>query len=288
MKPHEAKLIISLLAKGIDPISGEKLLSHDVLNAPEIIRALYLALEALESHGASYQKTQVQLSKAGLPWSDDEDRKLLKEFDDGTSEKEIALQHERTIGAIHSRLKKLGRIDIPTISDDDMEDLKSTKKFQIQDKKLKVEVQKVVVKNFEKSLLQLLDSAENQYYLYEQLQTHRQNIRSFLIQIVEPKKANDVWIFGDGESWGKLIEYNDAVKANKDAVNRIVEILCKWIRECSEIMSDGSFNKLVLEFEIRLKSNPNDISHLFKILYKQSNKELIENLHKFIGCKISS
>ena len=50
--------------------------------------------------------------RAGSPWRDDEESRLLSEFDSGLSIAEIAENHKRTEGAIRSRLKKLGKIKL--------------------------------------------------------------------------------------------------------------------------------------------------------------------------------
>ncbi|HUR81380.1 MAG TPA: hypothetical protein VM733_11475 [Thermoanaerobaculia bacterium] len=51
------------------------------------------------------------LPSAGTPWSQDEDARLVREFDASMTIAQIALQHGRSSGAITSRLVKLGRID---------------------------------------------------------------------------------------------------------------------------------------------------------------------------------
>ena len=45
------------------------------------------------------------------PWTEQEDRCLLEEFDSGMPVNSVAEKHSRTNGAIRSRLKKLGRIE---------------------------------------------------------------------------------------------------------------------------------------------------------------------------------
>jgi hypothetical protein len=49
-------------------------------------------------------------NNAGKPWTEVEDTSLLAEFDKGESIGTIALAHNRTKGAIASRLVRLGRI----------------------------------------------------------------------------------------------------------------------------------------------------------------------------------
>jgi ATP-dependent DNA helicase RecQ len=48
---------------------------------------------------------------AGAPWTEDEDRQLDEEYNSGMKISEIANIHDRTNGAIRSRLKKHGLIE---------------------------------------------------------------------------------------------------------------------------------------------------------------------------------
>jgi len=47
---------------------------------------------------------------AGKSWTEDEDHRLVAAFDAGTPVAALARTHERTTGAINSRLVKLGRL----------------------------------------------------------------------------------------------------------------------------------------------------------------------------------
>ena len=49
--------------------------------------------------------------RAGLAWTDEEDARIKQEFVEGVSIKDIASLHNRTTGAIRSRLKKHKLID---------------------------------------------------------------------------------------------------------------------------------------------------------------------------------
>ena len=48
MTHEEAKQIIDVLARGIDPATGEVLPENNPLNGPHVIRALFIAAKALE------------------------------------------------------------------------------------------------------------------------------------------------------------------------------------------------------------------------------------------------
>jgi hypothetical protein len=49
MSPNEAKSIIEALANGVDPETGEVLSAQSVFNNPQVIRALFIATNALDS-----------------------------------------------------------------------------------------------------------------------------------------------------------------------------------------------------------------------------------------------
>jgi hypothetical protein len=80
---------------------------EDAALTPEIRNAISAAATLLKD--ARVQRSL--LPSAGTPWSQDEDARLIREFDSSMTISQIALQHGRTSGAITSRLVKLGRID---------------------------------------------------------------------------------------------------------------------------------------------------------------------------------
>jgi len=110
MSPFEAKKIVDALANGIDPETGEVLPAQSIFNSPQVIRALFVAVQALEKAAKRADRDNSLPSNAGRAWSDDEDKELLAAFDSGTPVKEIAAHHGRTQGAIAARLVRLGRI----------------------------------------------------------------------------------------------------------------------------------------------------------------------------------
>ncbi len=110
MSPLEAKKIIDALANGVDPETGEILPAQSTFNNPQVIRALFAALKALDSAAKRAERDRSLPSNAGRSWPETEDKELLAIFDAGTPVKEIAEKHGRTQGAIVSRLVRLGRI----------------------------------------------------------------------------------------------------------------------------------------------------------------------------------
>lgn len=110
MTPLEAKKIIEALANGIDPETGEILPPQSTLNSPAVIRALFVAGRALDRAAKHADRNNSSPAMAGLPWGDEEDQALLAAFDAGSTVKDMALKHGRTLGAITSRLVRLGKI----------------------------------------------------------------------------------------------------------------------------------------------------------------------------------
>jgi hypothetical protein len=148
MLVKDAKNIIRALADGLDPASLRPLEDSNVLQRPNVIRALFTAIEALEAieapprwlkdSGQGVQRLSVArmpdkrttahlaraeelskyksqpashaLSSAGAKWGRDQDLALVQAFKEKKSIEEIANMHGRTAGAIASRLVRLGLI----------------------------------------------------------------------------------------------------------------------------------------------------------------------------------
>lgn len=100
-----AKELLSALADGIDPFTGELLPQNHVCNQPEMIRAFHELLNVIPS-----PKKKNLPRNAGKPWTDIEEEKLLDEFGSGMTTSVIAKEHGRSKGAIESRLANLGKI----------------------------------------------------------------------------------------------------------------------------------------------------------------------------------
>ena len=100
-----AKELLSALADGIDPFTGELLPQNHVCNQPEMIRAFHELLNVIP-----WPQKKNLPRNAGKPWTDIEEEKLLDEFDSGMTTSAIAKEHCRSKGAIESRLADLGKI----------------------------------------------------------------------------------------------------------------------------------------------------------------------------------
>ncbi len=119
MTPTEAKQVIEVLAGGIDPETGEVLSEDSPINSPHVIRALFLAAKALELQASKQARpAAASPSNAGKPWTEAEDHQLAAAFDAGTAVAALARTHQRTSGAITSRLIRLGRLQAGKNSSD--------------------------------------------------------------------------------------------------------------------------------------------------------------------------
>ncbi len=110
MDEAKALTILTTLANGIHPETGEVFPPESPYQSPEVVRALFFATRALESRSPA-PKTRASLpSNAGKPWADEDDRKLLAEFDRGRTLSELAQSLGRTVAGIQARLEKHGRL----------------------------------------------------------------------------------------------------------------------------------------------------------------------------------
>lgn len=121
MEFEKAKEIITSLANGIDPVTGEVFPKDSPYNHPEIIRALFFIINELKAFkkpiklSLEEKQAQNQINgrprNAGLPWTDLLKKELADLFADKKSINELALHFERTEGSILSELVHQGLID---------------------------------------------------------------------------------------------------------------------------------------------------------------------------------
>lgn len=110
MKNDEAREIIKCLADGIDPVTGEMFEEGSPYTHPQIIRALYTTLDIFNQQTIQMKRKKILPNNAGQSWTKEEDLALLNAYDNDVATKELAVLHERTEGAISSRLMRLGRL----------------------------------------------------------------------------------------------------------------------------------------------------------------------------------
>ncbi len=115
MKERKALEIIRTLADGTDPHTGEVFPADSSYQNAQIVRALFMAIDALETAAKRKERKRNLPERAGKPWDEEESKLLIKRFDDGEPISEIAKEHKRTTGAINSQLVKLGKIPQPLL-----------------------------------------------------------------------------------------------------------------------------------------------------------------------------
>jgi hypothetical protein len=111
MDDKKAIEIIKMLADGIDPTTGELFPADSPYQNVVIVRALHTAEEALKRVSKIHTRIKNLPERAGNPWQTDESNLLAERFDSRMPITEIAKAHNRTKGAITSRLAKLGKIE---------------------------------------------------------------------------------------------------------------------------------------------------------------------------------
>lgn len=119
MEFAKAKEIVSTLANGVNPVTGTPFPPDSPYNHPDIIRSLFAVIEGL-SKSVKPKKTiqerqQENLNNnrprnAGLPWDDVSRKTVAGKFKAGTSVDNLAMELERTKGAIIAELKRQGII----------------------------------------------------------------------------------------------------------------------------------------------------------------------------------
>jgi len=102
--------IVSKLADGVDPYTGEVCADDSPFQKADTVRALNVALECLGQAARRSQKKEGAPGKAGKAWSEEEEKGMLEMFDSKVKVEEIARRLERTNSAIWARLEKIGRV----------------------------------------------------------------------------------------------------------------------------------------------------------------------------------
>jgi hypothetical protein len=107
MDREKAREILKALADGLDPSTGELTGKDSMLQQPDTVRALHLALTAIEQAETRQPSAS---AKNGTGWSPEEDEKLCKELYGSVDFAEMANIHGRSRSEIVSRLVALGKI----------------------------------------------------------------------------------------------------------------------------------------------------------------------------------
>lgn len=110
MDNQEALDIIQALSDGLNPFLNDALPSESICHNTAVNEALQLAIEGLQSKLKSEARHASLPTKAGEPWTDEEAQQVVAAYESGQTMAEIAKEHQRTKGAIQSRLEKLGKL----------------------------------------------------------------------------------------------------------------------------------------------------------------------------------
>ena len=116
MEHDKALEILKALADGTDPATGEQFPAGSAYQYPDTVRALYYAVQTLETPVRARDRSAGQKNQpenAGQPWSDEEEARLGKSFDSGKTILELAEEHKRSRIAIEARLVKLEKMPAP-------------------------------------------------------------------------------------------------------------------------------------------------------------------------------
>ena len=109
MDEARALNIVTALANGVNPQTGEVFPGDSPYQSAEVVRALFIAVRALQALLGMRRRPDAP-ANAGKPWSDVEDETLLNAFDRGTPLAVLAQNHARTTMGIQARLEKHGRL----------------------------------------------------------------------------------------------------------------------------------------------------------------------------------
>lgn len=127
--------LLRRLRDGADPESGRPLPADHLCQRGDVVRALFRAVEALETgrdaptgavgraddaaaprvaaepHAseAPSRPPRTRAPNAGRPWTDEDDRDLVEAFDGGADERELGAVFGRSRSSIRARLIRLGR-----------------------------------------------------------------------------------------------------------------------------------------------------------------------------------
>lgn len=108
MSHSQTDRILTTLIAGRNPISQQQLPSESILHAPNVLRALLLAVSALEASTARARRRAALPPNVGRQWTAAEEVQLRAEVCGQEPLKAIAARHGRSVRAIELRLRKLG------------------------------------------------------------------------------------------------------------------------------------------------------------------------------------
>jgi hypothetical protein len=124
MEREQTLRILNALANGVHPATGEQFAADGPYQHPDTVRALFQAMRAVESGGATVtppapapeRKPALPQSGSGSRWSAEEEQRLAAAFDTGKTVDELARAHGRSRAGIEARLVRLGKMDASAVT----------------------------------------------------------------------------------------------------------------------------------------------------------------------------
>ena len=108
MPKSETLRVLCALVAGRDPRSTQRLPAGSILHTPNVLRALLLAVSALEAAAARERRRAALPPNVGRDWTHSEDAELRFELAGEVPISAIAARHGRSIRAIELRMRKMG------------------------------------------------------------------------------------------------------------------------------------------------------------------------------------
>lgn len=108
MPRSETHRVLCTLVAGRDPRSTQRLPGRSILHTPDVLRALLLAVNALEAAAARERRRAALPPNVGREWTHSEDAALRLELAGEVPITAIASRHGRSIRAIELRVRKMG------------------------------------------------------------------------------------------------------------------------------------------------------------------------------------
>lgn len=111
MNVQRAIEIVTPLADGVHPFTGEAFEHDDLYQNADVARALWVAVTALEDTAERERKKRSLPHNAGKPWTEEEDARLLSGFEAERPVSQLAREHGRTRAAIEARLVMYDKLE---------------------------------------------------------------------------------------------------------------------------------------------------------------------------------
>lgn len=110
MNQCEARQVLMTLVEGRRPGSQEPLASDCVVHQADVLRAMLISIEALESVIARGKRRALLPDNVGQSWTGPEVEQLRSACLAKVPIRVIAAQHGRTVRAVEARLQRMGLI----------------------------------------------------------------------------------------------------------------------------------------------------------------------------------